>query len=816
MTIKFYDVDLLLEDPGGVAARHVRRYLEWPNAFINPPVGATDNKSRVLRPSWPRQPRLRPNQLYWPSGATRWAQFIGLATTVAKDAILAKLASRTSSATLTLSLPLAPNVNVESGNDLDDDFNLQADVAPTMWMLSPMPVTTSDTFGASEPAPPDRSLWILPFVDKRYWWQQIQLFLTSETWDELFDEIANGLSITIQRDTEDDIDEDYGVPDPCFFRNGPINAAVALDLACWATNHRFVTLGAQNSYAIRRAGVTPPDMYQLQRDAQQDTAGSGDSSAGGESSSNRDGDVPKNIRFLFNNDLPEEGYVADQDIADAPEWAAGQDLELVCPANWTESNDSELDAIADRWSEDFWTWSEWRFTWSWNRLLNWRLTGFEDYILIDLSRRRGRMGRDGEYNARTFVKSLPPLAFGWNVVPVQLAAYGDRDCAGSEASVGHGGCGCCDPLDCQPAEQATVSVCDACPNQGSYRYMIDIGPWAPWPDVRQSFLDYTGSGCTWETTIPHGVGISLYKWVLIIAGVDGEDTTLELVHVSGPDVIGVNDNPMVYKASGNFSCRCVSRLEAFQAENFPGPNLDGLHSAVCVMPIGLPCACCLALDVCNFTGDNAHLNSPYVLNGLVNCDSPSESSDDECYFNPDSAECCDGDPETFPAGCWRLYYNRDSRLVEIRHPDIADPGQNPNYRAILDPDENLCDGGTYAIGWNYSDFPDGPPMRGGEQYPEAISVTAVACDGSDVPYGCGPTGCNGQGCRYVADVGYWNEEYPGIPDDPYGPWTWTLLGAQGHDPPAAGCGGTSCSCAPPPDTPPASYDDEAFVDCVPP
>ena len=159
MTIQYAGVDLCLEDPEGELAKHVQRFLEWPRGHINTPPRTIDSKSRVQRPPWPDCPKLRPNQLYVPTGATRWAQFYGIASTEQKDAILEAVDPYFARANLTLSLPDAPTVSISSGNSVDSTFNLQSPININMYMLPPIPVSIDE-----------ESVWILPLVDIRYWW----------------------------------------------------------------------------------------------------------------------------------------------------------------------------------------------------------------------------------------------------------------------------------------------------------------------------------------------------------------------------------------------------------------------------------------------------------------------------------------------------------------------------------------------------------------------------------------------------------------------------------------------------------------------
>ena len=402
MGISFAGVDLLLEDPEGRLLRHVRRFLEWPRSQLSAPARTIDSKSRVQRPQWPDQPPLKPNQLYWPTGATRWSQFMGITTTADKDAILAAL-DENGAGVLTLSLPGDTAVPVDSANIIDGDaFNLHGTINLKMILLTPIPISIADD-----------TVWILPLVDQRHTWQGKSFVSTATTWQGLLGEISAclGRAKLILDDTTT-LGASYGVPDPCVFRNGQINAAAALDLLCWSTGKRFVTVNRQwnestdyqigdvvqnlgmwftcttagtsgtgtgpdatgavtdgsvewtgaasgpTSYVLRSAAGANA-LYELERTAQLDTSGSGGSAAGGDFDPFLFGDLPASVDFVFTNDGETNELTYTADIG-APLNAVGQSLSVMCPAVFTGSNNAELEALADAWAASFWAWGTWR------------------------------------------------------------------------------------------------------------------------------------------------------------------------------------------------------------------------------------------------------------------------------------------------------------------------------------------------------------------------------------------------------------------------------------------------------------------------
>lgn len=405
--IRFARQELLLEDPEGKVRGFVTRNLEWPRV-INPPKRTIDSKSRCQAAAWPSMPRLRPNQLYVPSGATRWSMFLGLATKAGKDAIVAAVPTTGAIGTLELSIEGAPVVDVPTASLYGDGFNLQDVVSYEMWMLPPQPVSETDD-----------SLWFIPLVDERYWWQK-QLFVsTGTTWALLFDEIKESLGADLERDDTAPVDAKYRIPDPCIFRNGAINAAAALDAYCWSTNQRLAPDMAGGFKIRSKKSATA--LYDAQLLAQMTTIGSNGAAAGGAVDRSIDGEMPRHIIFHFTSDSPAELLVYES--AGMPSEADGADLQLMCTMI---DADAALKETADLWGQDYWLWGKRNSHLSFAGVIAWKGTGFENYVLIDRSR-----SPNGVFAGRTIVKSLPLMAWGYDFVPIQAAAKASRSCGGA-------------------------------------------------------------------------------------------------------------------------------------------------------------------------------------------------------------------------------------------------------------------------------------------------------------------------------------------------------------------------------------------------
>lgn len=321
----------------------------------------------------------------------------------------------------------------------------------------------------------------------------------------------------------------------------------------------------------------------------------------------------------------------------------------------------------------------------------------------------------------------------------------------------HGGCNCCDGLECITDEEVTVSTCTECPNGAAYRYQIEFGQWVGSVGFREIFVTYTGSGCTWESA-NFSIGLGTYKVRLTM---DGNDTVAEVVYVSGTDGIDLPNHPIKYKAVGNYSCRCESRLEAFEPENFPQPT-TGLNSAVCVTPISGFCSCCIVLSICGLedcggaVGGDFTANADYPLNGEYNCAAPSESGNDFCYFNPFNSDCCDESGRA----CWYARYTRATRLMEVFHPGFTNINGDPVYTGTLPTDASPCDGESYELDWNYSSYPSGPSTFDAicpDGLPESVSFRSLACG-----YGYGLGECLGD-CAGAGSTDYEAIEDVGSP-----------------------------------------------------
>jgi len=852
MTITFAGIPLLLEDPEGRAGKFVERYMEWPRSTVNAPARVIDPKSRVQRPRWPLMPNLRPNQLYIPTGATRWGQFIGLTDKATKDAILASLVRGNGALRMSLddgvTVPVSP-----TGNTIDGArFDLQNRIDTEMLLLPPVPVNDQSD-----------GLWILPMVDARYQWQTRSFISTATTWAGLLGEISTslGLTTTFKRDDSADVNAEYGIPDACIFRNGLINTAAALDLYCWATNQRLCPVNRQwnpgtayvvndvvvngglfytctvagNSAAtgpgpvglspgadgtvtwvgsicasptyVLRSNTTSSDLYTKQVAAQNSTYNSGQFSAGSPFDKSKSEDVPTTIKFHFTNDGATDLLVATR--TGAPSWATGGTLDVMCPATVTDTNTSDLGAMTTRWSQYFWQWSEWRFNWSFNRMLAWSLTGYEDYVLLDQSRTKR-----GNYNCRTFIKSLPPLGWGMDFVPLQMSDGGNT-CAGSGGGGGGGGggsgCGeccsctnCVDPCDALDAD--IVLDCTSCPSGATKILHAVLGYWTAFPnlgdDPAYGYTKFTyvdDGGCTWRSANFTQSG-GVYYWEFT------PGVSVVLVHVSGSDTARITNgfNQVKWTFRGTtWSCYCHMPMELNAPDRVYKP--DGLNCSICMKPVltetiqgcptidgllGSPIPCIPSLAFPALTWPTSPTYPYCKLDGVSSAVTvPLEKSLDhsgefggtcewtgavtlvETNYSEDDANCTGG---TYPnCLCWPEF--AATVLISYNTGQMRISVSSSGYSALY------SHAGPYVIGSNTWTLVSST----GPTWPATIDVTMTECQfrssHPDYGYGCGGSGV---GCTGICPA---NSRALIEPETSPTGFVWTFDGAEPSTC-SAGCG----------------------------
>lgn len=188
-------------------------------------------------PSWPERPRLRIGDFFYPSGASRWAEFHGLASTTQLAAMKA------------IALP-------EGGPPIAAAFILKADpsdgdalasggIETELWMLPPRPLAIYD--------PLLEGLWLVTLVDERYY-GQFRAATTRPadddgvTWTDLLEDLATALDIDLDHSA---INAAYGFPpEDSPFWAGNESAALLLDAAAWNVG-RLVVRNLDGTYSLQ-------------------------------------------------------------------------------------------------------------------------------------------------------------------------------------------------------------------------------------------------------------------------------------------------------------------------------------------------------------------------------------------------------------------------------------------------------------------------------------------------------------------------------------------------------------------------------------
>lgn len=187
-------------------------------------------------PNYGWRPRPRLGTFFYPSGATRWAEFHGLATTTQKDLMVAAVLSASAQ-------PVPGSFVVRADADAGDAL-AQGGISTQLYLLPPRPLTVVD--GGLD------GLWLITLVDERWYWQYRSAGIVhpsaGTTWAALFAQLASALTITLDVGT---IDSVYGVPseDSPLWSNHE-NAAGLLDAVAWNVG-KLVVRNLDGSYTLQ-------------------------------------------------------------------------------------------------------------------------------------------------------------------------------------------------------------------------------------------------------------------------------------------------------------------------------------------------------------------------------------------------------------------------------------------------------------------------------------------------------------------------------------------------------------------------------------
>lgn len=558
MTINFAGVDMLLETPSGQVQAFIKRYWSLPASSVNSPPRTIDSRSICQVPNWPSVPQLKLNQLYIPSGATRWTRGLFLTD----DAGVQELESvaygqltfgadypgfcATPACAFNDNFTPTPPSSMSSSSAMcsaTNSWNIGGNYSMILFKLDPIPVSIKGAGG----------LYIVPLVDERYFWQGINLVTTASTWGSLPCSLGGSVSssssssanVSLFLDLATALSDDaignptpsqyicgtvvgLGTPSCQAFGNGPISAAAAMDLACWSQNLMLVPDDMSNTTYV--AGIGYSQRYRLIGPGNSsDFSGSSSPSCssgspqlnsvniwtgqknaalwyGGPrsvSGHDRYGEVGTehpssvNISFANSGDITQDVYIKN---VPAPSWYPniGQTpVNLFCLATADDSPPPSNQTTLDGYAT---TWVK-----NWYAINNLEF----DWVMSQMPVLKFCGVEDfilydmsykgkGRYSAFTRWKSLPSN-FGYEFIAIDSADH-YSDCVNDQGGGGGGGntgCGCCDCFDCITAAEATVGGCTSAPNGASYQYIYNGGV-SPFSDL---------GGTSVNTTFTYGVAV---------------------------------------------------------------------------------------------------------------------------------------------------------------------------------------------------------------------------------------------------------------------------------------------------------------------
>lgn len=170
-------------------------------------------------PPWRPLPNIRIGEWYYPTGAVRWSQFTGLASTAQKDAMV-EAALPSTGATACTFLMQADAVGPEALSDKTYEIETE------MYMLPPRPLAVHGD---------NPGLWLITLVDERYYWQWRSAgaftVASTTTWANLITALVAALDIVIAYDA---VSATYLAPEPdSQLWTNYESAALLLDAVAW-------------------------------------------------------------------------------------------------------------------------------------------------------------------------------------------------------------------------------------------------------------------------------------------------------------------------------------------------------------------------------------------------------------------------------------------------------------------------------------------------------------------------------------------------------------------------------------------------------
>lgn len=417
MTIQFAGVDLLFDNPSGELSRWLDRYLSLEDLRLwgVEPLSRFNANLAIPYPNFSNPPPLRFNQLYWPTGASRWAFGLFIVDQGRLTTILNRIGGTNVRALRNNPKQLVIADSNYSGNKPSDQFarDISGNIrlSTEMFALPPRKIAPNSVVdGNLIPGP-----WILPLVDVRYYWQwrhtaDFDLTDTGD-WTDVFSRIESALGLDTGDLVVDGIHADYARPDSEWMHRelSYQNAAVILDAVAASVGKRFVRWVNKTPYVM---GPT------ISIDTFEGNVGFGNTPltdweplCGGEFTDTHEAAViPEFVTIVFDDPCDGSWQVFEEAATDHGynNFTAGV-KHLIHLAGrdpfvgTSTTRSSEKSSLAFRIAEDFFGWSQRLYDFSFISVKGWRHSGFDDYVIWDFA----SQDKHGHYRAQTRAASMP-------------------------------------------------------------------------------------------------------------------------------------------------------------------------------------------------------------------------------------------------------------------------------------------------------------------------------------------------------------------------------------------------------------------------
>lgn len=394
--IRYAGVETLLPSPEVEAFVNANLPAGLARYFYEPGGGPEllGTAPTVPRSTWDATFRPEVNCLYWPTGASRWSVMLLLVDSDMLDDIVPLTSAPASTHFEAAGQQLVLADTGFSGTIADDDWSKSTSetlvaLSTEMFALTPHPL--SDYDGAT------KTLWILPLVDQRWFWQWKNIGTgptetDTETWEDYFDFFGTKLGgFTINNATVPSI---YGDPDALSDLKYA-NAATTVDAVARSVGQRVVRLitGEVRTYSPTTATtrwnantVDPddPTVYSVWKQL-----------AGGSFSYKAAATMPQTIRVIDGATT----NVVDSEDAGATAWKVGAEATIFTkyPAGADEAD------FATQVATD---WVGWRAgkksDVAYVGVKAWANTGFEDFVAYS----HGALGQSPSTRIVTFPENL--------------------------------------------------------------------------------------------------------------------------------------------------------------------------------------------------------------------------------------------------------------------------------------------------------------------------------------------------------------------------------------------------------------------------